>query len=203
MLKQLVGIAATHYNEKVNTDKELELSEHIGKWLGTVVYHLGGWAAFANATVGQGQKKSAVDEARQRIKQGIIIGFCLKHALGTGGGISTGARELHSDKAQASLKKKGVALPLQTQHHIVNKLWPRYKDAAHLWTAFFDNRNKIPQNPHHLLSLDQFDVGVEAKGLLGFIKLADLYREAGASLIPKPGPKKPILNKDTAWKIKI
>ena len=208
-LKHWVGIAAdkfVHIGEQDGYSEDL--SKQIGSWLGDVIHHVGSWPALANAVIGPRQKNPAAAEAKFYMKKyGIVIGYILKDILAVGGGVSTASRRYVSDENRQILKKDGIKPPIKTPEYIHEKIWNgrNYKNVAHLWAAFLDGCLK-PRKPHRYLPIDQFHMDgladSEPQGLEGFIRLSEIYREAGINYFP-PKSKKTLLDKDKAWKIVI
>ena len=199
-LEQLLGIAGTEHSELCKeSPNQKELSIHIGKWLGDAIADLGSWSALANASIGHGKKKSPLEEAKDRWKQAIIVGGVFNGALANGDGISSSAKRFCSDENDAKFKEKDSKLPVYDYRHIHNTLWPRYRDAAHLWAAFLEIDFKEHINKHFFFPLEEFEPG----GLKGFITVAEGFRIMGESQMPPRGPRKPLLNPDSVWKITI
>ena len=207
-LKQWIGIAADQYiNVGEKEGYSIELSKHIGSWFGEVIFHAKSWPALANAVIGPGHKKNQpAKEAGTYIVRGLITGWILKDVLSNGGGHSTAAQRFCTDDNDLIFKKLGKKPPIIEYRHIQNKIWPSYKDAAHLWAAFLDSgKNIFPKNPHRFFSLDQFKIDElspsEPQGLKGFIKLSNSYRQKALSYFPPKGPRESLINKKSSWEI--
>ena len=213
-LRSLLSIAGTEYLEmiKMTPDKEKEASSIVAQWLNDAIYPIGGWYQLAYYAVGPGQKKSPAQEVIDIIKQGKIAGLVLQgihqdnelnnenDEKGNKGSVQKSAEFIASNAMKELLEKRGKLHFHQTPKNIQNKIWLRFKDAAHLWAAFYLSKNHKPtENLHPVLPLEQFEFG----GLEGFLSLAEEFREWGELNMPPTGERKPFLNKDTAWKVNI
>jgi hypothetical protein len=201
LLRSLLGIAGEEYLEmiKITPDNKKKASRFLGRWLSDAIFNLGGWHQLAYYSVGPGQKKSPAKEVEDTLHQGRITGWMLLNILLDGGGVSTCAERLCSDEAVAQFKEREEIHPNQDINNIMDKIWPRYKAAAHLWAAFVANKNKAPSNLHRFLPMEQFEPG----GLKGFLDLAEGYKQLGEQYMPPRGPRKPLLDKNTNWQINL
>ena len=128
------------------------------------------------------------------------------------GGVDPAAQALCSPEIQAALIEKGIkpyGIPRQVKDDslgteekpwraLSEKVWNRYKRAAHLWTAFiapgaFESDLSTPIH----LCLNEFQHG----GLKGFLQLAEEIRHAAAERLTKPGPPKPLIPLNESWNI--
>lgn len=205
-LQELLYIAETDYKNLINDGKEprVEASINIGSWLGEMIYEFGSWPALADATIGTGQKKSPVANVKKRLERGVIIGWIFKDVLKHKDGISNSAERYCSDETREFLKERGVK---ESKLHyapknIQSRIWPKYKDAAHLWAAFISGEKIIPDTPHRYLPLNQFRLA-NYKGIKAFIDLSEEYRKVGLNYYTRTGPRKPLLDEQTSWQIII
>jgi hypothetical protein len=212
ILRSLLNIAADIHMTEIDSgnlapDIEKEISQDIGRWLGGTMYNFigtGCWGAMADATVGPGQKKPVVQEVKDILERGAITGWMLCDMYNNGGGVSTCAERFCTYDNYKKLRKLGVKKPNQDPNNLKDTVWSRFKDAAHLWAAYLKNKNKTYQNRnpkkrYYLLPLALYEPG----GLEGFLAIAENFKQWGEKHMPPRGPRKPFLNKDTSWQVKI
>lgn len=217
ILREYLGLAASEFNKIMSEEKpeaQTDASIHIGQWLGESIATYGGWPALANATIGPGQKSSPVSIVRDRARQGVVASWILKEVLISRSGIYGAAKKWAAEQIPKIKKLTKTSIPagkkfsIQNERTIQNHLWPQFKDAAHLWAAFYDG--KIKQGKaHRYLPLDNFKPinsfakkGI-AEGLKGFLDLSSFYLEEGRKHTPPTGPtvNDPTMSQITAWEI--
>lgn len=200
LLKRLLGVAADQYEQlrPKSAEKGLELSERTGKWLGNAIHNLGGWPALANSTIGLGQKKSLAGEIEDRVPNGLITGWCLQKALHDNLSLMAAAQAWCSDENDIEFTKLDLKPPTYTWQHVQNRIWPRYRGAAHLWAALLGvGMLKCLKTRRRHFALDKY----EPHGIDGFIQVANFAYEKGTSHFAATGPRTPLLNPSAAWKI--
>jgi hypothetical protein len=180
ILQELLGLAATQYCNSIilNGKDDLEASRNIGSWLGKMIYEFGGWPSLADATVGPGQKKSPIERIEGRITRGIIIGRLFFDALLCRDGISKSAARFCSDKNIQALKQYGVQEKRIFYHpqNLHSRVWPQYKDSAHLWATFIQGNFKMPITSSRYFPLDEFDMGIFS-GIKDFVGMSEQFRQ--------------------------
>ena len=156
--------------------------------------------------MGPGHRKNPpAKEAGTYIVQGLIAGWILKDVLNRGGGHTTAAQRFCTDENDNFFKKLGKNPPILEYRHIQNKIWPRYKDASHLWAAWLESAENIFPKTHRFFPLDQFKIAglspSELQGIEGFIELSNIYLVKAISYNPPKGPRESLLDEKTSWKI--
>ena len=207
-LKQWTVIAAEQYNRLAEEKGYSEgLSKHIGSWFGEIIYHLGSWPALANTIGGPGYKKyPPAKEAASYVVKGLIAGSILDDVLKRGVGLSAAVNRFCNDDNNNIFKSLGIKPPIMGYQHIHNKIWPQFKDAAHLWASWLKSKKYIrPKDKHRYFPLDQWSSDElkpsGAQGLDGFIKLSNYYRELAIKYIPSGGRHESLLDEKTTWRI--
>ena len=130
-----------------------------------------------------------------RHTQGVIIGQIFKNVILENLSIQQAAQKFFDYDAptiQNSPNSQTVKFPEDPKHLSAN-LWPKYKDSAHLWGIYsFCGKAK---KPTRWLPVDNF-------GLNEFILAAEDYLKKGLKQMAVTGPRTPVLNSKTAWRIK-
>lgn len=201
MLRNLLAMAA----EAVQGNDSIDYSREIGSWLGENIHCWGGWGALGKEVLCSKKRahKIFTQETRARVRPGRISGFILRTMVldERCKSLANVTEFLCSSNVQKELRKQGIE-PIYRERneengpkrnaYILDKTWPKFKAAAHLWAALSASGFKNI-TPDIRLPLEQFKPG----GLAGFLKLAESLRLGFEKKYPPKGRRKSL----NSWKI--
>ncbi len=218
ILKNLLLLAAEYYENNLydvpNESVKIEFSREIGAFLGEAIYDYGGWATFSNVLVGSGQKRSIIEETKERSNKARTAAAQILIAFSQNLTKKEAAERLIDNEGYIESIKKGSFGRNQYQNHsslvrIIKEFYP----ALYLWVCFLLNFPEAKRNQDEsftkringkkplsfLLPIDQFQGGLSA-----FIKSSEQSLEELSSKYPRPnitGARVPLIEPGKSWKI--
>ena len=177
-----------------------EQDRELGCWLGENLYPLGGWKALRDETLLSNKKghQHFNKETRAHWVPGLVAGLMLKSMTldDTSTTIGEAADKIVSKEVQNYFTDKGKLPPYgnfftmepeRRNAYIINKIWPKYKAAAHLWAALAFKNIFETHEKHVWLPLEHHKLGFD-----GFLQLADKFRLKALKVLPPRGRRKKI-----------